>query len=160
MRYVHLPVEHICVFDSVQSALVCFRVHELLHVPVCPFACMRISVCPLHWIFFYVLKAILRVTFQKPWRAALLSVCVRLCDSVWVEKALGHISGPLSVTELHSLQMILWWGESGGIVVERKWPGEANSQRNKHTNAHARCVYINTLMLSTVTLWQAKGFPL
>lgn len=47
---------------------------------LCPFARMHISVLDL--VFFYALKAILRLTFQKPWRAALLSVCARLCDSV------------------------------------------------------------------------------
>lgn len=40
--YVHQPVVHICVFDSIQSALVCACVHELMHVPMCPFACMHI----------------------------------------------------------------------------------------------------------------------
>lgn len=149
----------VCVFDGVQSALSCACVAELMHVFMCPFACMHILVFALRWIwsyFFYVVKAILRVTFQKPWRAGLLSVCARLCDSVWVEKAQGHISGPLPIMELHSLQMILWWGESGGIVDEKKWPRRGNSQRNKHMCA----IYINTLMLGTVILWQAKGFPL
>lgn len=84
---------------------------------LCPFACMPVSLCcSLDLDHFYALKAILRVTFQKPWRAALLSVCARLCDSVWAEKAQGHISGPFPITELHSLQTILWRGEYEGTV--------------------------------------------
>lgn len=155
---------HICVFDRTQSALVCAHVHKLMHVPMCPFACMHISVCALHRIwsfFFYVLKAIHRVTFQKPWRAALLSVCVRLCDSAWVEKAQGHISGPLPIMELHSLQMIslmgrIWRHRGWKKVTQRE---ETVNETNTWTPMRV-CIYINTLMLSTVILWQAKGFPL
>lgn len=108
---------YLCVFDVLE----CFGLHPCPWINAC--SCVRLLACTFRCVlsigsglFFYALKAILRVTFQKPWRAALLSVCARLCDSVWVEKAQGHISGPLPITELHSLQTILWWGESGGIV--------------------------------------------
>lgn len=64
------------------------------------------------------------MTFRKPWRAALLSVCGCLCDSVWVEKAQGHISGPIPIRELCVAQTILWWGESEGSTDEKEvtWP--------------------------------------
>lgn len=46
VRPVHQPAFHICVcvcvFDRIQSALVCAHVHELMHAPMCPFACMHI----------------------------------------------------------------------------------------------------------------------
>ncbi len=147
----------VCVWQRSECFAVrlCCWINACFYVSICLHA--HFSICsPLNLVLFYVVKAILRVTFQKPWRAGLLSMCARLCDSVWVEKAQGHISGPLPIMELHSLQMILWWGESGGIVDERKWPRRGNSQRNKHMCA----IYINTLMLGTVILWQSKGFPL
>ena len=143
-----------CVFSRIQLSSECFgvRLCPWINVLMCPFACMHISVCALHWIqvffiyFFYVLKAILRVTFQKPWRAALLSVCARLCDSVWVEKAQGHISGPLPITELHSLQMILWWGKSWGIVVERDRPGEGKeSAEHTRTQTSMYTIHMDTI---------------
>lgn len=147
MVYVWASGIYQCVFGSIQLSLKRFGVClcPWINVLMCPFACMHISVCALHSVccFFFplhVLKAILRVTFQKPWRAALLSVCARLCDSVWVEKAQGHISGPLPITELHSLQMILWWGKSGGTVVERKWPSE-RKQSAKQTHEHPCAQY-------------------
>lgn len=135
----------ICVWTAYRVLWVCALcpwINACSYVSICLHA--HFSVCsPLHPSrFFYVLKAILRVTFQKPCRAALLSLCARLCDSVWVEKAQGHISGPLPITELHSLQMILWWGESGGIVVERKWPGERKTVGQTNTWTPMRMVYI------------------
>lgn len=95
-RYAHMhqAALRICVcFAAFTAACSAPPAHELMHgsVSICLHA--HFSVCsPLDLVappplFFHALNAILRVTFQKPWRAALLSVCARLCDSVWVEKA-------------------------------------------------------------------------
>lgn len=73
-----------------------------VHLPSCTFQCAPDETL-LSLFFFYVLKAILRVTFQKPGSAALLSMCGRLSDSVWVRRAQGYISGPLQIPDFHGL---------------------------------------------------------
>lgn len=84
------------------------------------------------------------MTFQKPWRAALLSVCGRLCDSVWVEKAQGHISGPIPIRELHVSQTTLWWGESEGSADEKEVTGGRNgsSQQRRQEQPCVVCICI------------------
>lgn len=136
-----------------------FRVHWTLPASLnpCmflrPFACMHNRPCAAYQAGAFFFNAILRVTFQKPWRAALLSVCGRLCDSVWVEKAQGHISGPTPIRELRVLQTILWWGESEGSSDEKEATRRKKRQQSRD-NAGTSSPGLHMHKQSEVAHWQ------
>lgn len=74
---------YLCVFDSM-SALVRAFVHELLHVFLCPFACMHISACAPNWIwafFFMYWKLFLEWPSKSHAVQCSAVVCVR--PPVW-----------------------------------------------------------------------------